>query len=438
MRRSFCWSLLIYILLLPIVGAGAARTGKAAAAPGSERSRKPNVVLIMADDLGAECLGSYGGTSYKTPHLDELARTGIRFQNCYATPLCSPSRVQLMTGRYGFRTGWTRLIDVGPGEYLDPKREKTFGHMLRDAGYATALAGKWQLCQFDQQPDNVRDCGFDEYCCWAWVYKGQKTSRYWNPVVWQNGKAREDVADRYGPDVYCDFLIDFMKRNRSRPFFAYYPMALVHNPLTPTPDSKGGGGRMRRRNAAHFPAMIAYMDKLVGRIAASLDDLGLRENTLILFTGDNGTIRGIVSQVGDTTITGGKGTVTEAGARVPLIGNWKGMAPSGRVCEDLVDFSDFMPTLAEITGARLPHGVTIDGRSFAPQLRGQPGKPREWVFTQLGRNRFVRERGWKLYGDGRLFDMRNGSYEGQEVSPASSEEAAAAGKRLQAVLDRLR
>src|SRR6187455_937332 len=133
-----------------------------AAVPPAERSPrasegKPNVILILADDLGAECLNSYGGTSYKTPNLTALAKSGLQFQNCFATPLCSPSRVELMTGRYGFRTGWTQLIESGTDEYFDPKKEKTFGAMMKEAGYATGLAGKWQLAQFEKHPDHVRE-----------------------------------------------------------------------------------------------------------------------------------------------------------------------------------------------------------------------------------------------------------------------------------------
>jgi arylsulfatase A len=403
-----------------------------AAAPLPAADKRPNVLVIMADDLGYECLSCNGSTSYRTPHLDALAKTGVRFEHCYCAPLCSPSRVQLMTGRYGFRTGWTSLID-GPKEFLDPAREKTFGEIFRAAGYATGFAGKWQLCAFDLHPDHLRACGFDESCAWAWVYKGKQTSRYWNPVIWQNGKLREDTAGKYGPDLYCDFLIDFIRKNRSRPFFAYYPMTLVHSPFEAPPDTKG----QKAGKNGNFPAMVAYMDKLVGKLLATLDELGLRDNTLVLFTGDNGTPRGIVSHLGDRVIEGGKGTMTEAGTHVPLIVSGPGVVP-GRVSTDLVDFSDVLPTLADLTGVALPKGVTLDGRSFAPQLGGQPGQPREWVFCQLGQARFVRDRRWRLHHDGRLFDLHNDPQEKTPVAAGSSAEADAARKRLQAALDNLR
>jgi len=402
------------------------------AADRAARARPPNIIVIMADDLGAECLSSYGSTSYKTPNLDALAKTGIRFLNCYATPLCSPSRAQLMTGRYGFRTGWTNMIERGEGavnEFFDPNQERTFGHVLKAAGYATAQSGKWQLAQFQKYPRHVNECGFDEYCCWTWLYDGQRTDRYWQPSVWQNGKLREDVGDQYGEDVFCDFLIDFITRNQAKPFFVYYPMVLVHDPFEPTPDEKKGGLDGRKKSGpdvSHFPAMVAYMDKTVGRLVAALDKLKLRENTLILFTGDNGTPRPVTSRTGKTVIPGGKGTVTHLGSHVPLIASWKGTVPGDRVLHDLVDFTDVLPTLAEVAGAELPRGVKIDGRSFAPQLRGQTGQPREWVYVQLGNASFVRDQHWLLHNDGRFYDIKDDPFERHDLSaePQCQEEVA--------------
>lgn len=402
-----------------------------------QRRRPPNILLILADDLGAECLNGYGGTSYRTPNLDALARSGVRFTNAFCTPLCSPSRVELMTGRYGFRIGWTHLIE-GKDDYFDPSKEITSARVLKAAGYATAVAGKWQLCGFDRHPDHPRACGFDESCLWAWILDRGRTSRYWNPAVWQDGKERKVEAGRYGPDVYREFLIDFMARHRDVPFFAYYPMALVHGPFEPTPDGpqapRGGRGR---GDPANFADMVAYMDKEVGEIIAAIDRLDLREDTLILFSGDNGTPRQITSKLGDTPVPGGKGQMTDAGTHVPLIASWRGTITPGRVCEDLVDFSDVLPTLVEVSGAERPAGVTLDGRSFAPQLFGRPGTPRDWVFSELGGKWFVRERHWKLHGDGRLYDLQSDPFEREPVPPGANGEAAEARRRLRAVLDRL-
>ncbi len=397
-------------------------------------ARKPNVVLILADDLGAECLGSYGSTSYRTPNLDALARSGLRFENCFCTPLCSPSRVQLMTGRYGFRTGWTQLIGAEGDQHFEPEKEKTFGHLLKGAGYATGIAGKWQLCHFDKHPEHLRECGFDESCMWTWQWEGKRSSRYWNPSIWQNGKLLPGTEEKYGPDLFSDFACDFIRRHKDRPFFFYYPMALVHEPFEPTPDSKEG--RKQKGAAKNFPDMVAYMDKIVGKIVATLDECKLRENTLLIFTGDNGTTKGIPSKLGERTVIGGKSTMKDTGSHVPLIVSWPGTAPAGKTLDDLVDFSDVVPTLCELTGANLPGG-TIDGRSFAEQIRGRAGTPRDWVFVQLGKNRFTRDKRWKLHADGRLFDLQS---DPEEQAPLASDspEAAAARKRLEQPLSTLR
>lgn len=427
---------------------------------------KPNVLLILADDLGHETINSYGGTSYKTPNIDALGRSGVRFNACYATPLCSPSRVELMTGRYGFRTSWINLIGRGAAEevndYFDPNKETTFGQLLKAAGYATAIAGKWQLCEFPKHPEHLKQCGFDKSLCWAWVIDGEPTSRYWAPVLWDNGQLRKMPAQAYGDDMFSDFIIEFMKQHKAEPFFAYYPMALVHGPHIAPPGSpraaaaqkvaaegkRPGGGKKKKsalgkdddivNNPANYPDMVAYMDKTVGKLMAALDELGLRDNTLVIFTGDNGTDRKITSMMGDVSIPGGKGTVTELGSHVPLIASWQGRVPAGRVNGDLINFCDMLPTLAEISGAPLPAGVKMDGQSFAPQLFGKPGQQREWVFTQLGQKRFVRDRRFMLHSDGRLFDIPNDLFEKTDLSASGRPEVVAAKKRLQAVLDQCR
>lgn len=398
--------------------------------------KKPNIILILADDLGAECLNCYGGTSYQTPHLNAMAAGGIRFDHCYSTPLCSPSRVTAMTGRYGFRTGWTNLIGRRgvKSDFFDPTEERTFAHMLKDAGYATAIAGKWQLARFDQHPDHLRQCGFDEHCCWTWTYGKGKRSRYWSPSIWQDGKVRQEAEDRYGPDIFCDFMLNFIERNKDRPFFAYYPMVLTHQPFLATPDSDPGKSKTQSDDA-NFADSVAYMDKLVGRIVDKIKELRLEENTLILFTGDNGTDRGITSNIGDRQITGGKAELTNAGTHVPLIAAWKGTAPAGQASDDLVDFTDFLPTFAKVSRAKPPAGVVIDGQSFAPQLRGQRGRPREWVHTQLEDKLWVRDQNWKLYGDGRLYDMKNDPSEKNPIpADTNDKEAAAARQRFTGVL----
>ena len=373
--------------------------------------KKTNVILIMSDDTGYEVFGCYGSKQYQTPRIDELSETGMRFNHCYSQPICCPSRVKIMTGKSNVRNYiyW---------DIMDPN-EKTIGHMMQEAGYATCVSGKWQLYgrgtfapELKGKGTLPENAGFDEHCCWQ---VDAKTPRYWQPELRING---EDTAfsdkDAFGPDICTDFICDFIERNKENPFFAYYPMMLTHDPFTTTPDS---ADRSATGNQKNFEDMVAYMDTLVGRIADKLDEVGVRENTLILFTGDNGSPGGkkggITSELNGVMIEGGKGKTTDAGTRVALVANMPGKIPAGRVTDDLVDFSDMMPTMAAMTGAALPKGDVLDGVSFAPQLLGKKGVPREWLYSYVEGAPgpepdpviWARDQRWKLYSDGRLFDI---------------------------------
>ena len=404
---------------------------------------RPNVILILADDLGYECLGCNGGTSYRTPVLDALAATGLRFTNAYCTPLCTPSRVQLMSGQYPHRTGWiTNLGELPrPERYVDPKLID-LAVLFKRAGYATAVAGKWQMAYFAQHPDHATRAGFDEHCLWTYDYKGVRESyrRYWRPAIWRNGRLdRDALRDHvYGPDVFADFLVDFVERNRRLPFFAYYPMVLPHRPFLYTPDTKPPAGqeeKAERDPAARFAEMVAYLDQLVGRLVHSLDALGLREQTLVLFTSDNGTPAEITSWMGDVAVPGGKGQLTRAGARVPLIANWPGTTPAGVVSEGLTDSTDFRASFAELTGAGFSQGRRLDGHSLVPTFRGAGDSERTWVYIQMRENRAVRDRRWKLFADGRLFDTLNDPLEQSPIGPGEGGAGVQGARaRLEAVL----
>lgn len=400
---------------------------------------RPNLILIMADDLGYETIGANGGTSYRTPELDRLAATGVRFEHCYSQPLCTPTRVQLMTGRYNVRN----YIRFG---LLDP-REKTFANFLRDAGYATCIVGKWQLDGDAEQPKRF---GFDEYCLWQHTRRGP---RYANPGLEINGVEKDYNNGEYGPELINAYARDFIARKKDRPFLLYYPMILTHDPYQPTPDSPDWDpkaiGEQVNRHERHFGEMVTFMDKMIGRLVASLEANGVRDNTLILFLGDNGTGKGAASNMGPVRIQGAKGTTTTHGMHVPLVASWpRGSAAArGRVCSDLVDTTDFLPTLCEAAGVALPGGATLDGRSFLPQLRGERGAPRDWVYSWYsprqgaGASTQVRElafdRRYKLYRDGRFFDLAADVMEKAPLAvPSLTGEAAAAARRLQAALDR--
>jgi arylsulfatase A len=402
------------------------------------RSRRPNLLLIVADDVGIECLGSYGTTSYATPNLDALARTGVRFANCFGTPLSASSRIELLTGRYPLRFGWKQTLENDPDASLDP-RERTIADLMHDAGYRTAYVGAWQLASFEQYPSHVQDCGFDEYLCWGGHLGGDSSSRYWSPKLWRDGHPVPDTDQGYGPDLLNAHLLEFLRRQagrREQPFFAVYATTLAHAPFLGTPDTSVVS-RRGRSDPANYPTMVAYLDKLIGKVTRMLDELGLREETLVLFTSDNGRPRAVLARDEDAPAEALRRGLTDAGTRVPFIANWKGTTPAGLTCEDLVDLTDVAPTLVRLAGGELPERPPLDGHPFAPQLRGRPGEPRQWVYSQLGEARFVRTRRWKLYGDGRLFDILADASERRDLAAEPTPKVAAVRKRLQDVLDEL-
>jgi arylsulfatase A len=420
-------------------GAAATTLWGALSGCGPDRVGPPNVLLIVADDLGYECLGCNGGTSYYTPFLDDMAASGIRFTQAYTTPLCTPSRVQLMSGQYPFRTGVSEHLmhRLRDDRWVEPSVIDLAGR-FKSAGYSTAVAGKWQLAMFGDHPHHANEAGFDEYCLWTWDYQGTRESfrRYWRPGVWQNGKLNRDVHrdDVYGPDVFSGFLIDFMRRNRELPFFAYYPMVLPHRPYGITPASSEADGAEGVPDARRYAGMVAYMDHLVGRMLHTLDDIGLREDTLVIFTSDNGTPDEFISMMGDTPVRGGKGRLVAPGGHVPFLASWPGTVPAGRVTDALTDSTDLRPTLAEIAGVDPGPDRILDGKSLVATLRGEAGGVREWVYVQLYDQRVIRDRRWKLRSDGQFFDLASdpeertplAAGEGGEVAQAARERLAAA------------
>jgi len=359
--------------------------------------------------VGVEAFGSYGGTSYSTPRLDALAAGGVRFDHAYSQPLCTPSRVKLLTGKGNLRN-YTHF------SILDP-RERTFADMAREAGYATGVFGKWQLFGAEHYKEwagrgtHPRDAGFDRWALWQVETLG---SRYWSPRIDVDGEVI-DFPERFGTDVFCDALLEFAAQSGDQPFLAYFPMALVHSPFVKTPDSVEGEQTKQER----FADMMAYMDVSVGRLEDGLAELGALENTLFLFVGDNGTDNAIRSMQNGREIRGGKAYSNDAGTHVPMIASWPGTIEPG-TCDDLVDLSDFWPTFSEALGVRAEDD--LDGRSFLPQLLGKPGQPRD-VLTLYSnprppgtkrnpRVRFARDKRYKLYDDGRFFDTHADPDEG--------------------------
>ena len=411
--KSF--ALCIAISCLVLVGDPAAAQGV---------PERPNIIFILGDDVGIGDIACSGADNYKTPNIDALARGGINFTHAYAEPLCGPSRATILTGRYVFRTGATNQDSTGR---FKPTQETMMPVVLKAAGYVTSSIGKW-----GQLPLGPADFGFDDYL------KFQGSGIYWNTQT--NGKTYEvngktvPLRDReYMPEVMHAHLVNFITKHHDDPFYIYYSMSHIHGEILPTPESAADSKNLYRDN-------IAYMDKLVGKLIAELERQHLREKTLIIYFGDNGTaeLQGPNSTVGGRRLLGEKGSMFEGGSRVPLVVNWPGVTPAGKVSHELIDSSDFFPTFAELAGAKLPTDRVIDGQSFLPQIRGEPSRPREWIFIELARHWYAADHKWKLNEKAELYDL-SGAPWAETLVPAATKDpvAVAARKKLQAALDQL-
>lgn len=410
----------------------------------SALAKQPNILLILADDVGSEVIGCYGGQSYPTPNIDRLAGQGLKFNHGYSMPVCHPTRICLMTGKYPFRFG---AAGSKWGSFPKQAESTTIAHTLKRAGYATAVAGKWQLCLMKDDVQQPRRLGFDEWCLFGWHEGG----RYHDPLLYRNGKILQDTEGKFGPDIYVDFLSQFMKRNHEsgRPFFAYYPMALCH---AVTDDLKNEFAPFYKDERwMTYGEMVSAMDDMVGRLVKTLDDLNIRKETLIIFVADNGTTKRcflyvnekgkmiqppVVSVRNGEVVPGGKGELKDVGTRVPLIASWPGKIAPGSTTEAMVDFTDFLPTFAQIGSATLPD-QTLDGHSFAKVL-GTPtaNGAREWIFTEHRNKRCVRSKDFRFYDNGKLFNVSTDPNEQSPLDPNSTESIATSIRgKLQSVLD---
>ena len=377
-----------------------------------EGNTKPNIIILLGDDVGYEIPVVDGGESYSTPNIDKMASEGMQFTRCHTSPLCSPSRFMLLTGKYNFRNynNWG-IMETS---------NRTMGNMLRDAGYKTLVAGKWQLGGGDT---SIRALGFDDYAVWN-PFSGEgsenqdgKGSRYKDPQVYINGSymPKDSVRNKYGDDIFANYVKTFIKNNLENPFFVYYSICLVHPPFGPTPADaafKTWDPRLSDKN--YFPSMVNYMDAKVGDIMNFVKSKDISNNTLILYFGDNGTSGEITSLFNGENLLGGKGSTKESGTHVPLIAWWNGKIIPGSINGDLIDLTDFMPTLADV--ANIPRPTTygiLDGVSFAPALFGQQAMPRSWVFCHYNPNpvklpdvlkRWAQDKEFKYYESGKFVD----------------------------------
>jgi arylsulfatase A len=388
------------------------------------QTKKPNIIYILADDLGIDGLSCYGADLYKTPVIDKLAKDGIKYTNAYTAPLCGPSRALILTGRYAFRTGAVNQDMTGE---MSPSVETMMPKILKQAGYTSAMIGKW-----GQLPLGPAEFGFDDYLRFfgsgVYISTEEKKQKY---VL--NGQESILKDNEYMPDLMHTHVEEFLSKHTKDPFYLYYSLVHVHGEIIATPDTKPGTTDFKTL----YIDNINYMDKLVGKLLKTLDSLKLRDNTLIVFMGDNGTAgqAAAIGTVNGKKIIGKKGTMQEGGSLVPFIANWPSTIKKGSVSKDLIDATDLIPTFAEIAGAPLQSNNILDGKSFAYQLKGGKGTPRDWIFTELGNDWYVRSANWKLNRAGQLFDMRNAPFEEKEVAIDDSNKAEK--DKLQKVLDGL-
>jgi arylsulfatase A len=389
-----------------------------------EQANKPNIIFILADDLGYAEIGCNGADKYKTPNIDKLASDGLRFTNAYTAPLSGPSRSMILTGRHLFRTGATNqdaCVEV------KPTAESLIPTYLKKAGYVSTMIGKQGQMQLEPS-----DWGYDDYL------RFNGSGIYWNTQekgknYMLNGVKTELKDNEYMPDVMHKRLVEFMTQNKNNPFFAYYSLSHVHGEILPTPDSKADSKNIYDDN-------IRYMDKLVGQLRDELVRLKLDKNTILVFFGDNGTAKGYsdAATIGGRRLIGQKGSMQEGGALVPMTVYWPGVTPKGKVSSDLISAVDFLPTFADIAGAQLPADKIFDGQSFKAQLQGKTGNPRSSIFIQLARSWYVRSSEFKLNQKGELYDMSKAPFE-EILVPADSHDPKiiAVRQTLQAELDRL-
>lgn len=410
--------------------------------------QKPNVIIIYLDDIGAYNFPTYGGKSMtaswkskgtegfvdipiETPNIDTLSENGLRCNQAFTHPVCEPSRIALMTGQYNQRN------------YIVTKAQHqsqiTFADVFQKAGYATGIFGKWKQSRGNKSVPGIQmisQFGWDEHLCFDVVTEGQ---RFINPNLIKNGKkldykGRTDLDPEtnrrwYGPDIINRELLSFIGKNKKKPFFAFYPMLLMHDPHKPTPDTEPKSvfdnypEDKKKNELKYFPDMLKYADKLVGKVIQKLEKEGIRDNTLIIFYADNGTTPGVkITQTNGKVIRGGKGFTNRNGENVPLIFNWPKKIKKG-VYNGLTNVTDIFPTITEACDISIPNGTNLDGKSMWQSVTtDRTEEHREYVYRwyngffpmadTLKTVRFAMNKEYKYYAkqtdypEGRFFDIQ--------------------------------
>ncbi len=381
-------------------------------------TRQPNVILINCDDLGYGDIGPYGSTCNRTPCLDQMAAQGMQFTDFYVgSPVCSPSRAALMTGCYPQRVGLATGHKQGvlfPGDPMGlHPAETSMGRVLKAVGYRTMIIGKWHLG--DQPPFLPSRHGFDEY--FGLPYSNDMEAGNHRlianrglagmptlPLMWDDEVIEEDPAQDLLTARYTEEALAFIRQHQGEPFFLYFAHMYVHNPLHPP--------REFLADAANGPygAEVECIDWSTGAILELLEELGLADDTLIIFTSDNGAWSGNEGS-SNAPLRGEKGTTWEGGMRMPCIARWPGRIPAGAVCRELTTAMDLLPTFAALAGAKLPSNHRLDGHDIRPLLFGEPDavSPHDAFFYYHGNElQAVRAGSWKLHVLRReLYDLEN-------------------------------
>jgi len=410
-------------------------------------AQQPNFVVILSDDAGFEEFGIYDvkkGVPSNTPNIDRLGQRGVTFKNAWAQSICGPSRSMFLTGNYAVRSGaydnQIYYMPDGVDQSRDSDRLPHFTRVLKDAGYTVAISGKWHNPAGYDVLSHHEELGVDTYNVWnaspkpfekimgkelipddtwetAAISGEPKISRYWKPGIIRDGKIVATTMNDYGPDLFAGFIIDFIEQQSQsgKPFLAYYTMVLAHGAHTPTPDLVAQGVEASNANVPkgtdegmrNFLAQINYADKLVGNIVAKIEELGIADNTIVIYASDNGTT------------SSSKSRGVEYGVHVPLTVQGAGIKKRG-MTEELADFTDILPTLAAFAGTMVSEKYHVDGTSLKPFLTGESEHTKDVIYAFPSVATLVRTKDYMLeavapiYGKPRgRFYKTNGSHDGR-------------------------
>lgn len=392
----------------------------------STASSKPNIILIIADDVGREIPTYNGGESYSTPNLDYLAAHGLQFPNFLSHPDGPPSRLALFTGKYNYRN-WIQFGLLPPGAL-------TFANMLKTKGYKTCYTGKWQ---FDGGDTSIHNHGFDKYRVFMPFNPDDNNGhdqfyrRYKDPYLYQDAQYLPDseVEGKYSEDMFYDYASKFIDSCKKKPFLLVYSFNLVQKPWSPTPDNPDYASwdpatdDVGKTDKKYFPDMVAYMDKIVGQLVNKVQNSGIAQKTLILFISDNATYNRIKSMYKGNLVKGAKDSTDFFGINVPMLAYFRGKIAPGSVDTSLVDMTDFFPTFADLAGSGVMPYKPLDGTTFYDNLMGSisPLSQRTSVYCYWPRDyqrkidlSYVTDYNYKLYDSlngGNFYDIRNDIYE---------------------------